>query len=95
VPGAADCGGGAPGGYALSLGTGTTRDGRLEATWQWDPAALSAEQVQRLADGWVNVLSTLADSVERTGVRGLTPSDVGLVSLSQADLDELDLNWRH
>ncbi|GAA2657407.1 non-ribosomal peptide synthetase [Paractinoplanes durhamensis] len=93
VPGVVDGGDRAPGGYLLSLGTGTTREGRLAATWQWDRGVLSAVQVRRLSDDWVEVLSTLVEAAEGKGVRGLTPSDVGLVSLSQADLDELDLNW--
>jgi len=62
---------------------------RLVATWSW-PAGLIAEQAVRdLSATWHRALVALADLASDPHAGGLTPSDLPLVSLSQAEVDLL------
>ncbi|WP_156628431.1 condensation domain-containing protein, partial [Mycobacterium sp. 1274756.6] len=73
----------------LNAGTVETDAGpRLQANWSWAPAALSAEQIERLAQLWFDALAGICAHVEAGG-GGLTPSDIVPARLSQPQIDGL------
>jgi non-ribosomal peptide synthase protein (TIGR01720 family) len=63
-------------------------DGRseLRATWTWAGDLVPENEVAELADGWFRALTALGDV---TG-GGLTPSDVALTSIGQAEIEEFE-----
>ncbi|MGP4086244.1 amino acid adenylation domain-containing protein [Streptomyces sp. KR55] len=70
----------------------TPQGPELRATWTWPEGdVLTAEDVQALGRAWADALREL---VVRTGTPGaapsLTPSDVPLVTLTQADIDRIE-----
>jgi non-ribosomal peptide synthase protein (TIGR01720 family) len=73
--------------------TATTRDHadgpRLTATWAWAGALMSEGDVREIAAGWVRLLGAMGGQV--TG--GLTPSDVGLVSLTQDEIADFEADF--
>ncbi len=62
----------------------------LRAIWTWMPSIFSKDEVQLLAEGWFHVLEALVRLSAQPGVGGLTPSDVPLVALSQAEIEQLE-----
>ncbi|MFJ4804925.1 condensation domain-containing protein [Streptomyces murinus] len=62
----------------------------LSATWTWAGNAYPADRVRALADEWFAMLRALARHTALPGAAGLTPSDVSLTGLSQADLDAFE-----
>ncbi|WP_262414534.1 non-ribosomal peptide synthetase [Streptomyces sp. ST1015] len=65
-------------------------DDGLRAVWSWAPGIWSEAEVEALADLWCVAL----DELSRTGAAGgHTPSDLPLVSLSQAEIDELEAEF--
>ncbi|MEU3532419.1 condensation domain-containing protein [Streptomyces murinus] len=62
----------------------------LSATWTWADNAYPADRVRSLADEWFAMLRALARHTALPGAAGLTPSDVSLTGLSQADLDAFE-----
>ncbi|CAL2069718.1 MULTISPECIES: condensation domain-containing protein [Streptomyces] len=62
----------------------------LSATWTWASNAYPADRVRALADEWFAMLRALARHTALPGAAGLTPSDVSLTGLSQADLDAFE-----
>ncbi len=66
----------------------------LNVTWSWPDAVLSEEQVRDLAETWFRVLDALVMHTAQTDAGGHTPSDLPLVSLSQAEIDQLEAEWR-
>ncbi|AXK32684.1 amino acid adenylation domain-containing protein [Streptomyces armeniacus] len=62
---------------------------RLVAHWRWAGELLGADRVRPLAESWFQALEALAAHAERPGAGGLTPSDIGVPSLSQDEIDEL------
>ncbi|OIK26905.1 hypothetical protein VT52_014300 [Streptomyces malaysiense] len=62
----------------------------LSATWTWAGNAYPAGRVRALADEWFAMLRALARHTALPGAAGLTPSDVSLTGLSQADLDAFE-----
>ncbi|WP_028192796.1 non-ribosomal peptide synthetase [Salinispora pacifica] len=67
-----------------------TPDGpELRATWTWpDGTALTEDDVHALGEAWADALRDLVGRTAAPGTRpGLTPSDVSLVTLTQADID--------
>ncbi|WP_416968655.1 amino acid adenylation domain-containing protein [Streptomyces sp. 4F14] len=65
-------------------------DDGLRAVWSWAPGVWSEAEVGALADLWCTAL----DELSRTGsAGGHTPSDLPLVSLSQAEIDELEAEF--
>ncbi|MFI1227665.1 MULTISPECIES: amino acid adenylation domain-containing protein [unclassified Streptomyces] len=76
-----------------------TQDGpdgpALVATWSWPDGVLSESRVRELAEDWFGALEALAAHAERAGTSGWTPSDLPLVSLSQAEIDLLESEWRN
>ncbi|WP_052707349.1 non-ribosomal peptide synthetase [Streptomyces rubellomurinus] len=63
---------------------------RLVAHWSWPDAVLPERELRALAEGWFEALTALAAHADRPGSGGRTPSDLPLVPLGQADIDELE-----
>ncbi|WP_165956545.1 non-ribosomal peptide synthetase [Kribbella antibiotica] len=78
-----------PATHALSINA-AVHDGVLQATWSWLPGLLTEDEVRRLAQQWIQVLTDLAQG---PGAGGHTPSDLPLVALSQDSIDLLEQNW--
>jgi non-ribosomal peptide synthase protein (TIGR01720 family) len=65
----------------------------LVSRWAW-PAGLQDEaQVRSFGEARLRALRALVEHVRDTGAGGYTPSDLPLVSLSQAQLDRLQTKW--
>ncbi|WP_329200667.1 MULTISPECIES: condensation domain-containing protein [unclassified Streptomyces] len=62
----------------------------LSATWTWAGNAYPGTRVRALAEEWFAVLRALARYTGRPGAAALTPSDVSLADISQADLDSFE-----
>jgi amino acid adenylation domain-containing protein/non-ribosomal peptide synthase protein (TIGR01720 family) len=78
--------------HGLEITAVTTEDGRLDTTWSWAPGIWSEDDVRALADLWCQALT--AQAAGDTGAAGgHTPSDLPLVSLSQAEIDELEAEF--
>ncbi|MFI7400362.1 amino acid adenylation domain-containing protein [Streptomyces sp. NPDC049541] len=78
--------------HGLEITAVTTEDGRLDTTWSWAPGIWSERDVHALADRWLTELTAQAEG--GTGAAGgHTPSDLPLVSLSQAEIDELEAEF--
>ncbi|MFE2219587.1 amino acid adenylation domain-containing protein [Streptomyces canus] len=76
--------------HGLEITAVADADGTLRATWSWVPRLWSEGEVSALADGWFQALAAMED----TGAGGgHTPSDLPLVSLSQAEIDELEAEF--
>ncbi|WP_315772832.1 MULTISPECIES: non-ribosomal peptide synthase/polyketide synthase [unclassified Bradyrhizobium] len=68
-------------------------DGRLELSFGFSRKRYRRETVTRVAGCFEAALRELVDHCT-SGVHGVTPSDVPLSKLSQAELDALTLDWR-
>ncbi|MFB6849851.1 amino acid adenylation domain-containing protein [Streptomyces sp. NPDC056373] len=78
--------------HGLEITAVTTEDGRLDTTWSWAPGIWNEDDVRTLADRWTAELTAQAEG--GTGARGgHTPSDLPLVSLTQAEIDELEAEF--
>ena len=76
---------------AVNALTLDSRDGAtLSASWSWAPALISEAEVRALAQGWFDALAALVRHAEQPGAGGHTPSDLPLVSLSQAEIERLE-----
>ncbi|WP_437033689.1 amino acid adenylation domain-containing protein [Streptomyces sp. enrichment culture] len=71
-----------------------TQDGpggpRLVALWSWPAALWSEQDVRELAEGWFALLRALVTHTATGGAGGRSPSDLPLVNLSQADIDDFE-----
>ncbi|HEY1939772.1 MAG TPA: amino acid adenylation domain-containing protein, partial [Candidatus Angelobacter sp.] len=65
----------------------------LTAVWTWMPGIFSEQDVRLIAEGWFHMLEALVQHSEQPGVGGLTPSDLPLVDLSQAEIDQLESEY--
>ncbi|MGH3564525.1 MAG: amino acid adenylation domain-containing protein [Pseudonocardia sp.] len=82
--------------YTLEINAFTEDvDGRpeLRVTWAWPAALLDTADVRALADGWFAALDALVAHVRGQAGGGHTPSDLGLVSLTQDEIDEFEVGW--
>ncbi|MGC0314399.1 amino acid adenylation domain-containing protein [Kitasatospora acidiphila] len=61
----------------------------LTATWIWATNHLSHDRTAELAELWFQALRSLVDQLNEPDTGGLTPSDLPLTSLTQAELDQL------
>jgi non-ribosomal peptide synthase protein (TIGR01720 family) len=68
---------------------------RLVATWSWAPSLLGEEAVRDLAQSWFQALEALVRHASQPGAGGRTPSDLPLVSLSQAEIERLERAYAH
>ena len=79
--------------HALEVNA-TTIDGasgpELMAHWMWASHLMSDAWVSEVADTWEHVLTHLAAMTAITEVGGLTPSDVSLSGLTQAEIELLE-----
>jgi amino acid adenylation domain-containing protein/non-ribosomal peptide synthase protein (TIGR01720 family) len=76
----------------ITVSTRDHPDGpRLAATWAWAGALLTEEDVQELVVEWIRLLGAVAG--QATG--GLTPSDVGLLALSQDEIADFEADFEH
>ncbi|MBY4383250.1 non-ribosomal peptide synthase/polyketide synthase [Rhodococcus fascians] len=71
----------------------TDEGGVLSASFAFPTGAVSADTVERLAGLWSEALTALASYAEVPGSGGLTPSDVPLVALSQADIASFEARY--
>ncbi|MCD9875950.1 non-ribosomal peptide synthetase [Streptomyces guryensis] len=78
--------------HGLEITAVTTEDGRLDTTWSWAPGIWAEDDVRALADRWLAELTAQAEGATRAA-GGNTPSDLPLVSLSQAEIDELEAEF--
>jgi non-ribosomal peptide synthase protein (TIGR01720 family) len=62
----------------------------LRASWSWAPRLLKEQEVRELAEGWFEALEALVRHVTEEEAGGLTPSDLPLVSLTQAEIERLE-----
>ena len=79
--------------HGLSITTTSVEapDGpQFTATWSWARSLASEDSIRRLAAEWRNALEVIAHTAVQPGVGGRTPSDVPLVSLTQAEIDLLE-----
>jgi non-ribosomal peptide synthase protein (TIGR01720 family) len=62
----------------------------LRAIWSWIPRLLTEQDVRDLAEGWFQALEALVRHLAKAGAGGHTPSDLPLVSLTQAEIEQLE-----
>ncbi|SDH30826.1 non-ribosomal peptide synthase domain TIGR01720/amino acid adenylation domain-containing protein [Rhodococcus triatomae] len=62
----------------------------VSATFSYVRDVLGADDARQLADLWTEALAALAEHASRPDAGGLTPSDLDLVHLAQADIDRLE-----
>ncbi|MFI8386956.1 condensation domain-containing protein [Streptomyces sp. NPDC085540] len=62
----------------------------LSATWTWAGNVFAGSWVHDLAQEWFTMLRAVVMHAARPGAGGLTPSDVSLARVSQADLDTFE-----
>jgi non-ribosomal peptide synthase protein (TIGR01720 family) len=67
----------------------------LSASWSWAPALLAEEAVRELAQGWFQALEAFVHHLAQPSVGGRTPSDLPLVTLSQAEIERLERTYAH
>ncbi|ELP62018.1 non-ribosomal peptide synthetase [Streptomyces turgidiscabies] len=75
--------------HGLEITAVATAEG-LRVTWSWAPGIWSADDVHALAGLWCDALTALTHA---TAEGGRTPSDLPLVSLSQAEIAELEAEF--
>jgi amino acid adenylation domain-containing protein/non-ribosomal peptide synthase protein (TIGR01720 family) len=66
---------------------------QLSVTWSWPGELLSEQAVSDLAQGWFQALEALVSYAAKPGSGGHTPSDIPLLSLSQAEIDQLEAHY--
>lgn len=82
--------------YPLEINAFTEDAGgspQLGVTWTWPAALLDTADVRALAEGWFAALDALVTHVRELAGGGHTPSDLRLVSLTQAEIDEFEADW--
>ncbi|MCK1798057.1 amino acid adenylation domain-containing protein [Streptomyces sp. XM4193] len=65
----------------------------LSVTWQYVQPLVDQERAAAIDAAWRTALETLVAAARGTAA-GHTPSDLGLVSLSQDEIDEFEDEWR-
>ncbi|MFD6106618.1 condensation domain-containing protein, partial [Nocardia salmonicida] len=70
-----------------ALATGTDTGLRLRASFSYASAIIDEASVRELADCWTAALSILAEHLRDPAAGGLSPADVPLVQVTQAELD--------
>ncbi|GGM06075.1 non-ribosomal peptide synthetase [Dactylosporangium sucinum] len=66
----------------------------LEIRMTYLDGVLTAADVTRLGELWLDALARLRTAAEAPGAGGHTPSDLTLVTLSQDEIDEFEDEWR-
>ncbi|MFD3745544.1 amino acid adenylation domain-containing protein [Nocardia sp. NPDC058633] len=70
-----------------ALATGSDAGLHLRASFSYASAIVDESSVRELADCWTEALTVLADHLRDPAAGGLTPADVPLVRVTQAELD--------
>lgn len=84
-------GGPPPPGLAVETAAYDTPGGPLlGATWTRAEGGPPPAGLRMLAERWLHMLRAVVTCAERRGAGGLTPSDVSLVPLTQAEIDEIE-----
>ncbi|MEV6908770.1 amino acid adenylation domain-containing protein [Amycolatopsis sp. NPDC051071] len=66
---------------------------QLEALFGFPAGVLTRDEVQELADLWCEALTALARHAAASGAGGRTPSDLPLVTVTQADIDGWEIRY--
>ncbi|AZE04942.1 non-ribosomal peptide synthetase [Pseudomonas chlororaphis] len=66
----------------------------LVAHWTWAEQLFDATDIQALAERWFHWLRAFSQLGDTSGVGGLTPSDLAMVSVEQSALDKLQSKWK-
>ncbi|MEO3814432.1 amino acid adenylation domain-containing protein [Sphaerisporangium sp. B11E5] len=66
---------------------------RLSLSMTWPEEVLEEKRAGEIAGRWREVLEALGEHVTRTGAGGLTPSDVELVAVNQAEIEEFEAEY--
>ncbi|WP_203868765.1 non-ribosomal peptide synthetase [Plantactinospora endophytica] len=64
----------------------------LETTWVWPAELFTEDRVRETVQAWFDALTALVWQSRSAG-GGLTPSDVSLAGLDQAEIDLLEAEW--
>ncbi|MGO4421570.1 condensation domain-containing protein, partial [Streptomyces sp. MCAF7] len=67
----------------------------LQVSWSWASGVLDEEAVEELSGLFVRALEALSRHASGPDAGGYTPSDLPLVSLNQAEIDQLEQLWRN
>ncbi|MEO3756632.1 condensation domain-containing protein [Streptomyces sp. B6B3] len=71
-----------------------TADGpEMVAYWAFDRGLISDAAVRRIIDGWLRALTALVTCTKESNAGGRTPSDLDLISLTQEDIENLEMEW--
>ncbi|MFK2891137.1 amino acid adenylation domain-containing protein, partial [Dyella flagellata] len=65
----------------------------LVAHWTWAQKLFNEDDIADLANTWFAALNTLAEVARQPGAGGFTPSDLPLVRLTQAQIDQLQARY--
>ena len=65
----------------------------LNVTWSWAPALITKAEVSALAQNWFQALEALVHHSAQPQAGGRTPSDLPLVSVSQAEIERLEQHY--
>ncbi|MEV6769958.1 amino acid adenylation domain-containing protein [Nocardia sp. NPDC051030] len=69
------------------------RGQRIRAVWQFATGAVDAAEVEALAREWVSAVEEIAEQIGVPESGGFTPSDVGLVSVTQPEIDSWERDY--
>ncbi|CAH2791700.1 MAG: Polyketide synthase modules and related proteins, partial [Candidatus Burkholderia crenata] len=70
-----------------------THGPELTAIWSWGSELFSSDEIAELAQLWQQAAMALAEHVTRPGAGGRTPSDLPLVHLHQAQIEQLEVEY--
>ncbi|MER8073185.1 peptide synthetase, partial [Streptomyces sp. NPDC094034] len=84
--------------HALEINA-VVRDGEagpcLQVSWSWVPGVLEERDVVEVSGLFVEALAAITRHASDPDAGGYTPSDLPLVSLNQAEIDQLEQLWRN
>ncbi|MFC5286678.1 amino acid adenylation domain-containing protein [Actinokineospora guangxiensis] len=84
----------APLAHAITLNAAVRADGRLTADWTYAAGLLTEPEIDALARTWFRALDALLDHASTPDAGGYSPSDLALLSLSQDEIDLVEVEWR-
>ena len=80
--------------HALTINAYAVHGGELTVSWTWPAAVLDRDRVAGLAAGFTAALRALVRHARSDDAGGHTPSDLGLVTLQQRQIDRLEAKWK-
>jgi natural product biosynthesis luciferase-like monooxygenase protein/amino acid adenylation domain-containing protein/non-ribosomal peptide synthase protein (TIGR01720 family) len=72
---------------------GLVVNGKLQITWNYSEKIYHSSTIERLAEWFVKALQTLLEHCQSPDAGGFTPSDFPEADLSQAEIDEIMLDF--